>query len=248
MKKELMLATIAASVLFTAGCKKESESKAAADTAEVPVATEVTLASEDQKISYIFGMNMARQAKSFGVSIDVDALSQAVKDVASDSDPRMTDEEVRATMVAFQNAQREKQRVESEAKASVNVEKGKAFLAENATKDGVKQTESGLQYKVIEAGEGDSPKVEDTVVVHYRGTLLDGTEFDSSHKRNQPATFRVGDLIPGWIEALQMMKKGSKWEIYVPSDLAYGPGGTPNIGPNSTLIFEMEILDINPES
>ena len=125
---------------------------------------------------------------------------------------------------------------------------GEAFLKENATKEGVVTTESGLQYKIVTAGEGPKPGAEDVVKVHYRGTLLDGTEFDSSYKRGEPVTFPVGGVIPGWVEALQLMPVGSKWELFIPSGLAYGPGGAGGqIGPNSTLKFEVELLSIEPK-
>ncbi|HEY7160344.1 MAG TPA: FKBP-type peptidyl-prolyl cis-trans isomerase, partial [Acidobacteriota bacterium] len=131
--------------------------------------------------------------------------------------------------------------------AEDNKKKGDAFLAENKTKEGVVTTASGLQYKVLRPGKGPKPKLEDTVTTHYRGTLLDGTEFDSSYKRNEPVSFQLKGVIPGWTEALQLMETGAKWQIFIPADLAYGPKGAGGvIGPNETLIFEVELISIQP--
>jgi FKBP-type peptidyl-prolyl cis-trans isomerase len=160
----------------------------------------------------------------------------------------LTDEEVGAGMQQLQKTHTERMQAEQKVAADKNLADGEAFLKENATKEGVVTTESGLQYKIITAGEGPKPGAEDVVKVHYRGTLLDGTEFDSSYKRNEPVTFPVGGVIPGWVEALQLMPVGSKWELYIPSGLAYGPGGAGGqIGPNSTLKFEVELLSIEPK-
>jgi FKBP-type peptidyl-prolyl cis-trans isomerase len=151
-------------------------------------------------------------------------------------------------MQQLQKTHTERMQAEQKAAADKNLADGEAFLKENATKEGVVTTESGLQYKIVTAGDGPKPGAGDVVKVHYRGTLLDGTEFDSSYKRGEPVTFPVGGVIPGWVEALQLMPVGSKWELYIPSGLAYGPGGAGNqIGPNSTLKFEVELLSIEPK-
>lgn len=229
------MAVSAATLIAIAGCKQETQEAQN---------KEVQLETMDQKVSYILGSDIAERIKQMDFELNTDAFVMALNDVKNGVEPRINDEEMRAVMTTFQAEQQAKHQEKMSKATEENLTKGKEFLTENATKEGVTQTESGLQYKVIEAGEGETPSADDVVKVHYRGRLLDGTEFDSSYKRNQPATFPVSNLIPGWVEALQLMKVGGKWEIYVPADLAYGPGGTPNIPPNSTLIFEMELLDI----
>ena len=157
----------------------------------------------------------------------------------------MTAEEIAETMQAFQQQQMAKMQEEQAAAGAKNAEAGEAFLAENGKQEGVVTTDSGLQYKVVTKGDGAKPKADDLVSVHYKGTLLDGKEFDSSYKRGEPAEFGVNQVIPGWTEALQLMPVGSKWELVIPADLAYGPGGAGgDIGPNSTLQFEVELLEI----
>lgn len=197
--------------------------------------------SDLEKLSYsmgiFFGQSVARQ----GMELDNPAFLQAVEDVLSNSELKLSKEEMQQILSDFQKKEQE----ELAAAASNNKASGEKFLAENKSKDGVKTTESGLQYKVVTAGEGEKPKASSQVVVHYRGTLIDGTEFDSSYSRGEPATLGVNQVIKGWQEALQMMPVGSKWQIYVPADLAYGQrgaGGT--IKPNSTLIFDIELLEI----
>ncbi len=230
-----MVAVSAVTLIAVAGCKQE---------AQEPEKKEVTLETMDQKVSYILGSDIGGRIKAMDFDLDIDAFVQALEDVRAGTESRLSDEEVRAIMTSFQAEQQAKRQEEMNKAQEENLTKGQEFLKENATKEGVTQTESGLQYKVIEEGTGETPSADDVVKVHYRGRLLDGTEFDSSYGRGQPATFPVSNLIPGWVEALQLMKVGGKWEIYVPADLAYGPGGTPNIPPNSTLIFEMELLEI----
>ena len=150
-------------------------------------------------------------------------------------------------MTTFSKELSEKQASASREAATKNAAGGEKFLADNKTKPGVKTTASGLQYKVLKEGSGPSPKETDTVVTNYRGTLIDGTEFDSSYKRNEPATFQVNRVIKGWTEALQLMKKGAKYQLFIPADLAYGPQGAgAEIGPNATLIFDVELVDIKP--
>ena len=153
-----------------------------------------------------------------------------------------------ATLQGYQQKKMAEMQAEAEQEATLNQQASEAFLAANAEKDGVVVLDSGLQYKVLEAGEGAKPAADDTVEVHYRGTLIDGTEFDSSYARGESITFPVGGVIAGWTEALQLMPVGSKWELYIPSDLAYGPGGTQGvIGPNQALVFEVELLGIEED-
>ena len=211
---------------------------------------EVALDTDEQKLSYVLGSNIATQFKIDEIDIDMAAFVQGFTDVSTGAETRITQEQAAETFEKLQKQMMEKSQAEQEAMEAAmaaageeNQKAGDAFLAENAAKEGVVTTESGLQYKIIVAGSGDKPTLESRVEVHYRGRLLDGTEFDSSYKRNQPAQFGVTQVIPGWTEALQLMKEGAKWELYIPPTLAYGPGGAGQlIGPNSTLIFEVELL------
>jgi len=239
MKKLALVSGLCAVALIT-GCNKESQPVE-------PINKEVTLATDEQKVSYIIGQNFGTSVKRDGFDVDVDSFIMGLNEAKEGKESRFSDEENQKIMTEFQQKMQAKIQAEQEAAANENVEKGKAFLAENAKKEGVVQTESGLQYKELTAGEGAIPKASDTVVVHYSGTLLDGTEFDSSYKRGEPAEFPVGNLIPGWVEALQLMNEGDEWELYIPSDLAYGPGGSAAIPANSTLIFKMKLIEIKKE-
>ncbi|WP_096085289.1 FKBP-type peptidyl-prolyl cis-trans isomerase [Agaribacterium haliotis] len=228
-----LLALVAASGIALVGCKKEAEAPA-----------EVTLDTLEQKVSYSIGVNLAQNINVDQFDFNTDAFAMAVEDIKAGKEPRLTMEEMMATMQTFSTLQRELAMEAQKKAADENLAKGQAFLAEKESEDGVVKTDSGLMYKVITEGSGDKPSAADSVVAHYRGTLLDGTEFDSSYSRGQPATFGVSNLIPGWIEALQLMPAGSKWELYIPADLAYGERGNGSIPPNSTLIFELELLEI----
>jgi FKBP-type peptidyl-prolyl cis-trans isomerase FklB len=206
---------------------------------------QTVLKTEKEKVSYIIGVNIGRNLKTQSVDVDPDMVSKGMKDVASGGKLLMTDEEMKATMTAFQQEMMKKHQEELEKVGGKNKAEGEAFLAANKKKPGVVTLPSGLQYKVITKGKGKSPKATDKVTVNYRGTLIDGTEFDSSYKRGEPATFPVNGVIKGWTEALQLMKEGSKWELFIPPDLAYGEKGAGNvIGPNATLIFEVELLSV----
>jgi FKBP-type peptidyl-prolyl cis-trans isomerase len=180
-----------------------------------------------------------------GMTVDVDAFAAGLRDAMTGAPQQLSDEEIQAEMMAFQERVTAEQEALASAAADANAEAAAAFLAENGAREGVMTTESGLQYEVLEAGEGAMPGLSDSVQVHYRGTLIDGTEFDSSYARGEPVTFGVGQVISGWTEALQMMQVGSKYKLYIPSELAYGAGGAGDrIGPNAALIFEVELLDI----
>jgi FKBP-type peptidyl-prolyl cis-trans isomerase len=205
------------------------------------------LETQMQKVSYSIGQQLGGSFKQQGIEIDVDAMVQGVLDAMTGAEGQLSQEEMQATMQAFQQEMVAKQQKMQEEAASKNQAEADEFLAKNKNEEGVVTLESGLQYKVIEAGDGVSPKASDTVEVHYTGTLLDGTEFDSSHKRGQPAKFPVGNVIAGWTEALQLMKVGAKWKLFIPPNLAYGPrGGGPLIGPNAALVFDVELLGIEP--
>lgn len=198
-----------------------------------------------QRLSYIVGENMANQLKNDGIDLDADALVLALTDVAAGNPSRLSEEDKRNTVEEIQKASQEKQQAANAGKAEKNIAEGAAYLAENSEKDDVTTTDSGLQYKTITAGDGEKPKATDTVKVHYKGTLIDGTVFDSSYDRGEPATFPVTGVIAGWVEALQLMNVGDKFELTIPSDLAYGANGSgASIGPDATLVFEVELLGI----
>jgi len=195
------------------------------------------------KVSYGVGLNVGANFKRQGQELNPDALLAGVKDALSGKTPALTENELKETMEAWSKQMEDKQKVVGEKNAA----EATKFLAENKKKDGVKTTASGLQYKVMKEGAGARPKETDTVTVNYRGTLINGTEFDSSYKRGQPATFPVNGVIKGWTEALQLMKTGSKYQLFIPADLAYGPRAAgPDITPNSALIFEVELLEVKP--
>ena len=198
------------------------------------------------RASYSIGLNVGFNMKRQNVEINQDAFIAGFKDALTPGKtPQLTEQQVRETMMAFQKDMEQKQSQQAEKNAG----EGQKFLSANKSKEGVKTTASGLQYKVMTEGNGAQPKATDTVTVNYRGTLTDGTEFDSSYKRNQPASFPVGGVIKGWTEALQLMKAGSKYQLFIPADLAYGKEGRPGIPPNSVLIFEVELMDVkSPQS
>ena len=212
-----------------------------------------TLAADDgpklesnlQRLSYMVGLQIGQSLRQQGLDeIDVAALAAALSDVLENRRPRLTLEEMQAAQVAFQSEHAARQ----DRRAADNLAAGRAFLASNAKNEGVVQTEDGLQYRILRAGEGATPTAEDRVVVHYRGRLLDGTEFDSSYGRGEPTAFMLGAVIPGWQAALELMPVGSHWEVWIPAELAYGNQGAGGaIGPNQALHFEIEILGINPE-
>jgi FKBP-type peptidyl-prolyl cis-trans isomerase FkpA/FKBP-type peptidyl-prolyl cis-trans isomerase FklB len=198
------------------------------------------LGSDKKNLSYTIGQQIGRQLKTQGFDIDAATLASSIQDAISGKKPKLSMEQMQAAMTKASQAQQAK----SEAAGKENRAKGDKFLAENKTKAGVKTTASGLQYEVITEGKGKSPVATDTVKVHYKGTLIDGTQFDSSYDRNEPAEFPLNGVIKGWTEGLQLMKVGGKMRLFVPSDLAYGPQGRPSIPPNSVLIFEVELLEI----
>lgn len=203
------------------------------------------LETEAQKLGYIIGMDIGASLKQQGTEVDIESLLEAVRATYNGDPLAMTPEEaatVRETFIAARRAEAEEQRASM---ASINAEEGDKFLLENRSKEGVQVTDSGLQYKVVVMGDGAKPVASDKVTVHYRGTLLNGEEFDSSYSRNQPTSFALDQVIPGWTEGLQMMPVGSKFMFYIPPNLAYGPNGGGPIGPNSTLVFEVELLSID---
>ncbi len=227
MKKLVLIAAIAgASVLAHAG-----------DTSQ-------KLTTDEQKTSYGFGMIIGKKLTSDMPAMNIDMFVQGLKDGYSGGPTLMTDEELTQMIQNFQQKQQEAQIAQFEKLAQDNKKAGDAYLKENKAKDGVVTLASGLQYKVIKEGTGAKPGATDTVQVHYRGSLVNGTVFDSSIDRGEPVSFPVNGVIKGWTEALQLMKTGAKWQLSIPSDLAYGPNGNRSIGPNEVLLFDVELLDI----
>jgi len=203
------------------------------------------LETDAQKLGYIIGMDIGSSLKQQGTELDLDTLIDAIRATYNDEALAMTPEEaasVRETFIAARRAEAEQQR---DSMGSINAAEGDKFLLENRVKEGVQVTDSGLQYKVVVMGEGAKPVASDKVTVHYRGTLLNGEEFDSSYSRNQPTSFQLDQVIPGWTEGVQLMPVGSKFMFYIPPGLAYGANGGGPIGPNATLIFEVELLSID---
>ncbi len=197
------------------------------------------------KTSYALGYQFGQGLHRVGAEIQVESFSKGFSDALSGKAGAMSEEEVLKTVAEFEQVLRSKMEAKKRSEGETNLKEGKSFLEANAKKPGVKVLPSGLQYQVITEGKGKSPKATDVVRTHYRGTLLNGKEFDSSYARKEPAEFPVNGVIKGWTEALQLMKEGSKWKLYIPSELAYGAQGAgADIGPNSTLVFEVELLSI----
>jgi len=228
MKYTLLMAV--GVVLLTSGCTKGEK---------------LDLKTENDRLNYSVGHQIGGDFKRQEVELNPQVLVQGIKDALEGTEPLMTSNEIRTTVMGLKKRIMAAQQQKSAQPAAQNT-KEKAFLAENATKDGVKTLPSGLQYKIMNEGSGATPSATDKVTVHYRGTLVDGSEFDSSYSRNKPATFNVNRVIPGWIEALQLMQEGDKWQLFIPAKLGYGGRGAgKKIPPNSTLIFEVELLSVN---
>jgi FKBP-type peptidyl-prolyl cis-trans isomerase FklB len=234
MKSSLALLAVVALLTTSTVIAQDTQAKAAP-----------TFANNTDKVSYAIGVDIAGNFKKQGIDINPEQFAKGLADAWAGSKVLLTDEEVKATLTAFQNELKTKMQEKAKAAGEKNKADGATFLAANKVKAGVMTTASGLQYKVVKEGAGAKPTPEDTVSVNYKGTLIDGTEFDSSYKRNQPATFTVKGVIPGWTEALQLMTVGSTYQLFIPAELAYGERGAGNtIGPNSTLIFDVELLSI----
>jgi FKBP-type peptidyl-prolyl cis-trans isomerase FklB len=215
----------------------------------VKAAAPLALKTQKEKASYAIGLNIGKSLHRDSVDVDTAILARGLKDALAGSKSLLTDDEVKAVLTALQLDMRKKQEEKMQIAGDTNKRTGEAFLAANRTKDGVVTLPSGLQYKILKEGAGPKPSATDSVVCNYKGTLIDSTEFDSSYKRGEPVTFPVNGVIKGWTEALQLMPVGSKWQLFVPSDLAYGQRGpSPEIGPNSTLVFEVELLSIQPKA
>ncbi len=206
------------------------------------------LVTDKDKQSYAIGLNVGKSLHRDSIDVEPKFVLQGIEDALGDGKLLLTDDQIRTVMTELQTQVRQQQEEKRLALAESNKKDGASFLAANATKEGVVTLPSGLQYKILVAGTGPKPTADDTVICNYRGTLLDNTEFDSSYKRGQPMTFRVGGVIKGWTEALQLMPVGSKWQLFIPPDLAYGDRGQGPGGPNATLIFEVELLSIQPKT
>jgi FKBP-type peptidyl-prolyl cis-trans isomerase FklB len=203
------------------------------------------LATLKDKFSYALGMNMGTTMRKQSIEVDPNILAQGLKDALAGGKTRLTEADAQAALTQVQKDVQQKQQAKAQVAGEANEKEGATFLAANKSKEGVVTLPSGLQYKVVKQGDGPKPTASDSVVCNYRGTLINGTEFDSSYKRNEPITFPVGGVIKGWTEALQLMPVGSKWQLFIPPDLAYGPRGAgADIGPNATLIFDVELLSI----
>jgi len=223
----------------------QSAAPATTQQAPAPKAKEIPeLPTQKEKFSYALGMNIGSNLHRQSVPVDPDILLRGLKDTLAGNPTLLSEDEERAVLTEMQNDIRKQMQEKLKAQGDANKKEGEAFLAANKSKEGVVTLPSGLQYKILQAGSGPKPTTSDSVTVNYRGTLINGTEFDSSYKRGQPATFPVTGVIKGWTEALQLMPVGSKWQLFIPSDLAYGERGPSEIGPDSTLIFEVELLKI----
>lgn len=232
MKKTIFLGALAA-VLGMSACDNNSGSSNSKQSSE-------NMSDMKDSLSYSFGVSIGNNLKENQIdNVNPEMLAKGIADVYSDQGPNISIEESQQIIQAYYEGK-------EAAKSGENANRGKAFLEENATREGVNVTGSGLQYEVLTEGSGESPAITDKVTVHYSGTLIDGTVFDSSYERGEPASFPVNGVIPGWVEALQLMKVGSKWKLFIPSELAYGPRGAGRmIGPNETLVFEVELLSID---
>lgn len=248
MKPALKVSLLAATIFLAVGCQKE-ESKTP-EKAEAAASAEMTFKNDDEKAAYAIGVSFADYLKTsldkpteIGIDIDKDIVLKGIEDSFAGT-PALDQEAAHAALSSLDKRVAEQTKKQNEEKAAKAKKDGDAFRAEFAKEEGVVTTESGLMYKELEAGEGDQPKETDTVQVNYKGTLIDGTQFDSSYDRGQPATFPLNRVIPGWTEGVQHMKVGSKYKFVIPPELAYGDQSTPSIPANSTLVFEVELLKI----
>lgn len=236
MKKTIIALTVAGAL---AGCSSAQDATANPD-----------IETTDQKVSYGVGLIMGERMVDDVPDLQMEQFLQGFRHghAGDEEQKRMSREEVQQVMMAYQARMQEQAGAQQQELAQKNQEAGQKFLAENAEREGVQTTESGLQYEIVEEGDGDTPTAQDRVRVHYTGELISGEVFDSSRERGEPVTFGLNQVIPGWTEGLQLMPEGSRAKLYIPAELAYGPGGNQRIGPNETLVFDVELLKINPES
>jgi FKBP-type peptidyl-prolyl cis-trans isomerase len=250
MKSPLAVALAVSVMTLAVACKPIDKDAKGAEATKADDKTSETkipgLATEKQQVSYVIGMDIGKNFKPIKDEIDLATVNKAINDVLADRKLLVNDEQMGQIMQAFATKMQAKQKAEMEAKAKENQAAGEKFLAANGKKTGIVTTASGLQYQVVSMGKGPKPTANDNVRVHYTGTLLDGTKFDSSHDRGEPAQFAVGGVVPGWTEALQLMPVGSKFKLWIPSKLGYGETGTPGgpIPPSATLAFDVELVEI----
>jgi FKBP-type peptidyl-prolyl cis-trans isomerase FklB len=236
MKKTLLAIAMTGLV---AGCSTAQDS-----------ANDPALDTTPEKVSYGMGLVLGERMSNDLPDLQMDQFLQGIQHghAGDEETKRLTREQIQEALMAYQEELQSQQEQQYNELASQNLEAGEAFLAQNAEREGVETTESGLQYEVIEEGDGNNPTASDRVQVHYTGELINGDVFDSSRDRGQPVTFGLNQVIPGWTEGLQLMSEGARYKLYIPADLAYGPGGNQAIGPNETLIFDVELLAVNPEN
>ncbi|MET4026973.1 FKBP-type peptidyl-prolyl cis-trans isomerase FklB [Marinobacter sp. MBR-99] len=236
MKKTLLAIAMTGLV---AGCSTAQDS-----------ANDPALDTTPEKVSYGMGLVLGERMSNDLPDLQMDQFLQGIQHghAGDEQTKRLTREQIQEALMAYQEELQSQQEQQYNELASQNLEAGEAFLAQNAEREGVETTESGLQYEVIEEGDGNNPTASDRVQVHYTGELINGDVFDSSRDRGQPVTFGLSQVIPGWTEGLQLMSEGARYKLYIPADLAYGPGGNQAIGPNETLIFDVELLAVNPEN
>ena len=227
-------------------CGRQSPSKGAAENTTASGDDQEQFKTLEDRFSYAYGADLGRKFKAEGIELNAALMAEAMQAVFDGGEGKMSEGEIAATMKIYEEVHLKKKEAERAAAAEKNKKEGETFLSENARKPGVVVTRSGLQYRVISEGKGDyKPTVEDELKVHYRARFIDGTEFDSTYKRNEPYSVNARMLISGWAEAVQLMSEGARWELYIPAALAYGEKGSdPYIGPNAVLIFEVELLDI----
>ena len=253
MKKRIFVLMLVLGCLFAISlyaAKENAKEKAAAPVVEKVVAVqpekqkEPLFETEMDKVSYAIGAQLVQDFKRRKIEIKIESFIRGLRDATEGKKLVLTEEQMKQVMTSFSQRMMAKRKELQKVDAAKNLVAGKAFLAANGKKEGVKVLPSGLQYKILKEGTGKSPTAEDKVKIHYQGTLIDGTEFDSSYKTGKPAEYPVKNFIKGWTEALQLMKEGAKWELYIPPDLAYGERGNRNIPGNCTLIFQVELIEI----
>ncbi len=253
MKPLFKASLLAATVALAVGCQDEikEEPKVEETSKAEQVAPAVTFQNEDEKAAYAIGVSFANylstsieKPKEIGIELKQELVLKGIEDVFADT-AKLSEDEIRAVLESLDKRVAQKMEAKAAEKSTEAKKKGEDFRTEFSKQEGVSTTESGLLYQVINAAEGDSPKETDTVVVHYLGTLIDGTKFDSSYDRDEPATFPLNRVIPGWTEGVQLMQVGSKYKFVIPPELAYGEQDTPTIPANSTLVFEVELLEID---
>jgi FKBP-type peptidyl-prolyl cis-trans isomerase len=246
VKKSTSVAMLVAIAACTGACNRQPHSETVMEPGTAAEASQEDFKTLEDRYSYAYGANLAEQFKAEGIEMNVDLMGEAMQAVFDGSKKKMSAGEIAATIRLYQEAHAKQKEAEWAVAIEKNRTEGEGFLRENARKEGVVVTKSGLQYRVITPGDsGDKPTLDDDVKVHYRGRLIDGTEFDSTYSRDEPYSTNPKALIEGWAEALTLMSKGSKWELYVPAHLAYGEAGSPPyVGPNAVLIFEVVLLDI----